>query len=75
MKFNIDSFYHDSNYGVVKFKGYLDGKLLFERYEKSFLANGPGSGWQPTGQRVNIDPSFMEKRAAIHRITPIPPPT
>ncbi len=74
MKLKIDSFYHDSNYGVLKYRGIKDGKLLFEMFEKSFETSGPRAGWLHTGQRVNLDPSFHEKRIKAGRFRPILPP-
>lgn len=74
MKFKIDQFYLDSNYGVIKFLGILDGNLLFDRYEKSFVKSGPLSGWSKVGGRVNIEPDFQQKRANAHKVRPIPPP-
>jgi hypothetical protein len=74
MTFAIDSFYHDSNYGVIKFKGYKDGLLLFDRFEKSFVSFGVASGWLLTGQRVNIREDFQLKRYKVGKVRPIPPP-
>lgn len=70
MKFQIDHFYLDPNYGVVRFVGYKDGNLLFDRWEKSFVRTGKFSGWKEVGQRVNIDPVFQ----ATRKIKPILPP-
>lgn len=74
MRFSIDSFYHDATYGVVKFVGYKEGNLLFDRYEKSFERSGHNSGWKTIGQRVNIDPKFQDFRLKRKRIRPILPP-
>lgn len=74
MKLRIDQFYHDQVYGVMKFVGYNEGKLLFERYEKSQFTKGPYSGWLPMGQRVNLDPDFQTKRFNAGRTRPILPP-
>jgi hypothetical protein len=70
MTFKIDQFYTDPTYGVVRFKGYKDGNLLFDRWEKSFVTSGRYSGWKEVGQRVNIDPRFQASR----KIKSIPPP-
>lgn len=74
MRFAIDSFYHDRSYGVLKFKGYKDGNLIFEQYEKSFATRGKYKGWLTTGQRVNIDPYFQSHRIKNGSIRPILPP-
>jgi len=74
MKFKIDQFYYDDNYKVLKFKGYKDNMLLFERYEKSFIAYGKGSGWASTGQMVNIRADFQLKRFKVGKVKQIPPP-
>jgi hypothetical protein len=31
MTLRIDQFFHDSNYGVMKFMGYKEGNLNFDR--------------------------------------------
>ena len=72
--FKIDQFYHDSVYGVVKFVGYKEGNLLFDRFEKSFETGGPRAGWHPIGQRVNIDPKFQDSRLQKGNVRPILPP-
>ncbi len=74
MKFVIDNFYLDDNYGVVKYKGSKDGNLLFDKFDKSFVTDGPYSGWLPSGQRVNIKEEFMVRRAAKGKVRQIPPP-
>ena len=68
MTLKIDQFFHDSNYGVMQFKGYKEGNLIFDRYEKGY------DGWLPLGQRVNLDPGFQEKRFKAGRTRPILPP-
>ena len=74
MRPRIDQFFHDSVYGVVKFAGYKEGKLIFHPFERSHFTNGPYSGWLPTGQRVNLDPEFQAKRFKEGRTRPILPP-
>jgi hypothetical protein len=69
MKLLIDQFFHDSNYGVMKFMGYKEGNLIFDRYEKTY-----GDKWLPLGQRVNLEPGFQAKRFEAGRTRPIPPP-
>ena len=68
MKLAIDSFYFDKVYGTLKFKGYRDGKLIFDKYERSY------DRWLEMGQRVNLDPEFQSKRANAGRTRPILPP-
>ncbi len=75
MSYKIDQFYQDENYGVMKFVGYSPlGNLIFDRYEKSFIVEGPGSGWMPMGQRVNLEPGFQQMRHNAGRTREIPPP-
>lgn len=71
LELKIDTFYSDKHYGVMKFKGYKAGNLLFDQYERAMFTNS----WEPKGQSVNIDPWFFWKRVGLgRRMRPILPP-
>lgn len=50
----IDQFYQDENLGRLKFKGYSEGRLLFDQYQKVF------GDWHPA--KVTLDPVLNKTR-------------
>jgi hypothetical protein len=64
MRLKIDSFYHDNKIGPLKYKGIVEGNLIFDNY---LFAYGK---WNC--ERVTFHPVYNEPR--IKRLKPCLPP-
>lgn len=64
MRLKIDSFYHDNKIGALKYRGILEGNLIFDNYVHAY--------GKLNMERVTMHPVLNEPR--IQRLKPCLPP-
>lgn len=65
MRLKIDQFYEDAHMGRLKYKGELEGNLIFDQYKEVL-------GYM-TRERVTFQPQFNRRRIAA--LKPTSPPS